>query len=120
MIHDLLSHSDTEDWIKVNQFFVSKLAYLCFGMAAIQEGEGTLLDHTLLLVCSSMLMGNHDATQLPVVLMGGGGSSLKGGQVHDYRSATERQMCRLYLSILNRFDIHLGHFEDATTPLEAI
>jgi len=104
----------------VNQFFVSKLTYLCFGMAAIQEGEGTLLDHTLLLFCSSMLTGNHDATQLPVVLMGGGGSSLKGGQVHDYRSATERQMCRLYLSILNRFDIHLGHFGDATTPLEAI
>ncbi|MEC7200655.1 MAG: DUF1552 domain-containing protein [Verrucomicrobiota bacterium] len=120
MIHHLLSHSDTEDWLKVNQFFVSQLAYLCDRMAAIQEGEGTLLDHTLLLFCSSMLTGNHDASQLPVVLMGGGGGSLKGGQVHDYRSATERQMCRLYLSILNRFDIHLGQFGDATTPLEAI
>ncbi len=120
MIHHLLSHSDTEDWLKVNQFFVSQLAYLCDRMAAIQEGEGTLLDHTLLLFCSSMLTGNHDASQLPVVLMGGGGGSLNGGQVHDYRSATERQMCRLYLSILNRFDIHLGQFGDATTPLEAI
>ena len=73
MIHHLLSHSDTADWLKVNQFFLEQLAYIARKLDAIQEGERTALDNSMLLFCSSMLTGNHDATQLPVVLLGGGG-----------------------------------------------
>ena len=64
MIHHLLSHSDTADWLKVNQFFVEQLAYIARKLDAIQEGERTALDNSMLLFCSSMLTGGHDATQL--------------------------------------------------------
>src|SRR5687768_40504 len=61
MIHHLLSHSDTDDWLKVNRFFVEQLAYIARKLDAIQEGPRTLLDNTMLMFCSSMLTGNHEA-----------------------------------------------------------
>src|SRR5256885_14031376 len=62
MIHHLLSHSDTADWLKVNQFFVQQLGKIARKLDAIQEGERTALDNTMILYCSSMLNGNHDAS----------------------------------------------------------
>src|SRR5437763_14967226 len=78
MIHHLLSHSDTADWLKVNIFFMQQVAYIARKMQSIQEGERTLLDNTMLLYCSSMLNGNHDNSQLPVLVLGGGGGRLQG------------------------------------------
>jgi hypothetical protein len=120
MIHHLLSHSDTADWLKVNQFFVEQLAYIANRLNAIEEGERSALDNSLLLFCSSMLTGNHDATQLPVVLMGGGGGQLRGGRVLDYSGQSDRQMCRLYLSLLNKCGIHHDQFGDARQPLAEV
>jgi hypothetical protein len=120
MIHHLLSHSDTADWLKVNQFFLEQVAYIARKLDAIQEGERTLLDNSMLLYCSSMLTGSHDATQLPVVLVGGGGGRIKGGRVLDYRDKPERQMCRLYLSLMDKMGHRPGRFGDAAMPLEEV
>ena len=67
-----VSHSDSADWMKVNTFFVEQIAYIAKKMAAVQEGPRTLLDNTMLMYCSSMMTGNHDNDQLPVILLGGG------------------------------------------------
>ena len=120
MIHHLLSHSDTADWLKVNQFFLEQVAYIARKLDAIQEGPRTALDNTMLMYCSSMLTGNHDATQLPVVLLGGGGGRLKGGRVLDYKDKSERQMCRLYLSMMDKMNVRLPKFGDATKALEEV
>jgi hypothetical protein len=120
MIHHLLSHSDTDDWLKVNQFFVEQVAYLSRKLDAIQEGPRTALDNSMLLFCSSMMSGSHDATQLPVIMVGGAGSKLKTGRVLDYREQPERQMCRLYLSIMNKMGVEADQFGDATRPLEEV
>jgi hypothetical protein len=120
MIHHLLSHSDTADWLKVNQFFIEQLAYIAGKLDAIQEGPRTALDNSMLLFCSSMLTGGHDATQLPVVLLGGGGGRIKAGRVLDYREKPNRQMCRLYLSMMDKMNIHLKQFGDATEPLSEV
>ncbi len=120
MIHHLLSHNDTPDWLKVNQFFLEQLAYIARKLDAIQEGERTALDNSMLMLCSSMLNGHHDATKLPVVLVGGGGGQIQGGQNLDYLDNPNRQMCRLYLSLMNKFGIHLDQFGDATDPLPEV
>ncbi|MEO8268970.1 MAG: DUF1552 domain-containing protein [Aureliella sp.] len=117
MIHHLLSHSDGDDWLKVNQFFLEQLAYIARRMDSIQEGDGTLLDHTMLMLCSSMLNGNHDATKLPVVMLGGSAAGIRGGQALDYSGQTDRQMCRLYLSLMHRMGVKLDQFGDASAPL---
>jgi hypothetical protein len=120
MIHHLLSHSDTPDWLKVNQFFVEQLAYVASKLDAIQEGDRTALDNSMLLFCSSMLTGGHDATQLPVVLMGGGGGKIRSGRVLDYTGERDRQMCRLYLSMMDKMDVRLDQFGDANAPLAEV
>jgi hypothetical protein len=120
MIHHLLSHNDTDDWLKVNQFFLEQLAYIARKMDSIQEGDRTLLDNSMLMLCSSMLNGHHDATQLPVVMVGGGGGRLKGGQNLDYLEQSDRQMCRLYLSMMDKMGVHRDSFGDATRPLDEV
>ncbi len=120
MIHHLLSHSDTPDWLKVNQFFIEQLAYIATRLGQIQEGERTALDNSMLLYCSSMLTGHHDATQLPVVLVGGGGGQIQGGRVLDYRGKPNRKMCSLYLSLLDKVGIHRKSFGDSTERLAEV
>ncbi len=120
MIHHLLSHTDSDDWLKVNQFFLEQLAYLARRMDAIQEGERTLLDNTTLMLCSSMLNGHHDANQLPVVLLGGGGGKIKGGQNLDYLGQSDRQMCRLFMSLARTMNVNLQTFGDAREPLPEV
>ena len=104
----------------MNRFFVQQVAYIARRLQAIQEGERTLLDNTMLLYCSSMLNGNHDATQLPVVMVGGGGGRIRGGRVLDYKDKPDRQMCRLFLSMMDKMDVRPGTFGDARQPLDEI
>ncbi len=120
MIHHLLSHSDTADWLKVNQFFLEQVGYVARKMDSIHEGERTLLDNTMLLFCSSMLTGGHDATKLPVILLGRAGGQIRGGRVLDYLEKPNRKMCSLYLSMLDKCGIHLNTFGDSTERLAEI
>ncbi len=120
MIHHLLSHSDSDDWLKVNHFFVEQLGYIARRLDAIQEGERTTLDNSMIMFCSSMLTGNHDATNLPVVVLGGAGGQLQGGRVLDYLNSPNRQMCNLYLSMLDKYGIHLDQFGDSVGRLAEI
>jgi hypothetical protein len=121
MIHHLLSHSDGEDWLKVNQFFMEQIAYLAGKLDAIQEGERTLLDNTMLMHCSSMMVGAlHNNDQLPVIVLGGAGGKLKAGRVLDYSDHPDRQLCRLFLSLMSKMDVQLPRFGDATKPLDEV
>ncbi len=120
MIHHLLSHSDTDDWLKVNQFFVEQLAYIARKLDAIQEGDRTLLDNSMLMFCSSMMTGGHNNDQLPVLLLGRGGGKLQTGKVLNYRENANRQMCRLYLSLMDKMGVRPGKFGDATEPLAEV
>lgn len=120
MIHHLLSHSDTADWLKVNQFFVEQLAYMARKLDAIQEGERTALDNSMLMFCSSMMTGHHNNDQLPVVVVGRGGGKLETGRVVNYRDQPERQMCRLYLSLMDKVGVRPGKFGDASEPLSDV
>ncbi len=121
MIHHLLSHSDGKDWLKVNQFFTEQVAYLAEKLAAVQEGPRTLLQNSQLLFCSSMMAGaKHDNDQLPVVVLGEAGGRLKAGQVLDYSGKPDRQMCRLFLSLMGNMNVRPPQFGDAKQPLEEL
>lgn len=120
MIHHLLSHTDSADWLKVNQFFVEQLAYIARKLDAIQEGERTALDNSMLMLCSSMMSGGHDATQLPVVMLGRGGGKIETGRVLNYRDQPNRQMCRLYLSMMDKMSVKVEKFGDATEKLAEV
>jgi hypothetical protein len=121
MIHHLLSHSDGEDWLKVNQFFMEQVAYIVRKLDSIHEGSRSLLDNCMLLHCSSMMVGaKHDNDQLPVIVLGGAGGRIRGGRVLDYKGKPERQMCRLFLSMMEKMDVRPKTFGDAKTMLEEV
>ena len=120
MIHHLLSHSDSADWLKVNRFFLEQLAYLAGKLDSIKENGQSVLDNSTILYCSSMLTGNHEATRLPVVLVGGLGGTIRTGRALDCAARPERKMCNLFLSLLDRYGVKLPEFGDAKNRLEGI
>jgi hypothetical protein len=121
MIHHLLSHSDGEDFLKVNQLFMEQLAYLARKLDAIQEGPRTLLDNTMLMHCSSMMAGaKHDNDQLPIIVLGGAGGRLKGGRALDYKDKPDRQLCRLFISMMDKMEVRPKTFGDAKLMLEEV
>ena len=120
MIHHLLSHTDGADWLKVNRFFVEQLAYIAAKMDQVKEGDRTLLDNSMLLYCSSMMTGNHDNQQLPVVMLGRAGGQIKSGRTIDYLNKPNRKMCSLYLSMLDKVGVHLDQFGDSKERLAEI
>jgi hypothetical protein len=120
MIHHLLSHTDSDDWLKVNRFFLEQVAYVARKLDAIQEGERTALDSSMIMYCSSMLTGSHDATQLPLVILGRGGGQIPTGRTLDYLGKPNRKMCSLFLSLMDKFGVGLNEFGDSRERLAEI
>lgn len=103
-------------YLKTNQFHVQRFAYLIDRLKRIDEGEQSLLDSSLLMLCSNLFDGDrHQADRLPIVLAGRAGGSLETGRVLDYRGRDEgeRRACNLYLSIMDRLGVALPKFGDA-------
>jgi hypothetical protein len=108
-------------YLKTNQFHIAQFAYLTERMKSISEGESTLLDNSILLCTSSLFDGDaHSAEKLPILLTGKGGGTLKTGRILNYvdKGDENRKACSLYLSLMDRMDVRLERFGDATTRLE--
>ena len=108
-------------YLKTNQFHIAQFAYLTARMKAIPEGETTLLDNSILMCASSLFDGDlHGADQLPILLTGKGGGTLKTGRILDYleKGNEQRKACSLHLSLMDRMGVRLDRFGDATTRLE--
>jgi hypothetical protein len=107
-------------YLKTNQFHIQQFAYLTQRMKEISEGETTLLDNSILMCASSLFDGDlHGANQLPILITGKGGGTIKGGRILDYlnRPDAERRACSLHLSLMDRMGVKLDRFGDATTRL---
>ncbi len=120
MIHHLLSHTDAGDWLTVNRFFLQQVGYIATQLDAVKEGDRTLLDNSMILYASSMMTGNHNNDQLPVVMVGRGGGTIKTGRILDYTGKPNRKMCSLYLSLMAKAGVKLDKFGDSKEPLGEI
>lgn len=120
MIHHLLSHTDGDDWLKVNRFFVQQVAYIAEKMDKVQEGDRTLLDNSMMIYLSSMMTGGHDNQQLPVIMLGRAGGQIKSGRILNYLEKPNRKMCSLYLSMLDKVGVYLDSFGDSKQRLTEI
>jgi hypothetical protein len=106
------------DLSKINQYHVKMLAHLVANMAKTKEGDGTLLDHSIVLFGSNMGNSNqHVHYDVPHVLIGGGSGKLKGGRHLAYPSKTI-PTGNLLLSVLDKFDIHQDSIGDSTGRLD--
>ncbi len=122
--HHPTSHQDHSDaYERVTRYYVGQLAYLAGRLAAMKEGDATVLDNSCLLFLSNMWSGSrHDSGKLPVLLVGGLGGTLATGRVLDYtgRGDDNRKLCSLYLSLLNRLGVPAKRFGDAAAPLAGL
>jgi len=103
---------------KINQYHVKMLAHLIAKLAKTPDGDGTLLDHSLVLYGSNMGNSNqHVHYDVPHVLVGGLNGKLKGGRHLAYPTKTV-PTGNLLLSVLDMYDIHQDSIGDSTGHLE--
>jgi hypothetical protein len=115
--HHPLSHHGNdpgkiERMSKINAFHVSLFAEYLAKLKATPEGEGTLLDHSLILYGSGIGNPNiHDHTNLPVVVAGGRATGLKGNRHIRYAKPTP--LDNLHLTLLDKVGVRLDSFADS-------
>jgi hypothetical protein len=118
--HNLSHHGDDPKKLAkisdINRFHVTQLAYLLERLQSIPEGEGTLLDHSMICYGSALSDGNrHNNENLPVLLAGRGGGTIDPGRHIRYEQETP--MCNLFLSMLDRVGAPSDFIGDSTGRL---
>jgi len=118
--HEISHDPEHEDYAVLNEYVFARIADVLSAMQEVPEGDGTLLDHTTVLVTSSMITGDHDATRVPMIVVGDCGGAIRPGRVFDYgdRDDGDRKLCSFYLSLMRTFGIERERFGDADAPLE--
>ena len=105
-----------ENLTKINTYHVSLIAHLLDRLKSTPDGDGTLLDHSLILFGSGMSNSNvHNHSPLPVLVAGGAAGKLKGGRHVKYPENTP--MANLLLTILQKAGIEQESVGDSTGPL---
>jgi Protein of unknown function (DUF1552) len=118
--HPLSHHQDEaaklERLHKINEFHLRQFAYLVKKLAGMKEGNGTMLDHTLLLYGSAISDSNtHFHDDLPIALIGGEKSGIKGGRY--IRNPKGTPIANLYVTILQSMGVTVDKFGDSTGKL---
>jgi hypothetical protein len=115
------SHHQDKPEIKVqyeaiNRWHVEQLAYFLERMDSIHEGEGTLLDHSMIVMGSGLKDGNkHTCHDLPLIFAGSGSGTIRTGLAIAYPQDTP--LAGLYLSIAERMGAPLESLADISRPL---
>ena len=115
--HHANSKANMDNFALINKYHVSMLAYFIEKLATTPDGDGSLLDHSMILYGSSMSNGNqHDHDPLPIVLLGGAAGQLQGNR-HIVAPA-KTPMSNLLLSMLDKLGVQRETFGDSTGKLE--
>ena len=114
--HAVSHHQDDPEKMasiaKINTYHIELLAYFVDKLAATPDGDGSLLDHSMVLHGSGMSNGNlHDHKNLPLVLVGGGAGQLKGGRHIKFAELTP--MANLLLGLLDKAGVPADSFGDS-------
>ena len=116
--HHTISHHREKPDVKMahatlNAYHMSLFAKFIGKLKATPDGDGTLLDHSLVLYGSGMSDGNsHNHTDLPVLLAGGASGRLKGGR--HIQNPKDTPMANLLLSMLDVLQVPTDHFGDSS------
>ncbi|MFM7752268.1 MAG: DUF1552 domain-containing protein, partial [Opitutaceae bacterium] len=115
--HPLSHHGNDPDKIarmaKINAFHVSLFAYYLERLKATPDGDGSLLDHSLLLYGSGIGNPNlHDHTNLPVIVAGGAAGGMRGGRHLRYEQPTP--LANVHLALLDKVGVRLDRFGDSS------
>lgn len=121
--HDISHHGRDDRKLeakkRIDRYHVEQLAYILKRMRDIEDGEGTLLDNSMIVYGSGISDGDrHNHDDLPLILAGGGAGTLKPGRHLVYPNGTP--MANLFLSMLDRMGVREDKFGDSTGQLERL
>jgi hypothetical protein len=122
--HHPLSHhanepAKLERLHKVNAYHVQQFAHLVNKLAAIPEGDGTMLDHSLFLYGTGISESNaHSYHDLPIAVVGGKQAGVTGGRYIRYPQGTP--LANLHLTLLDKLGVRVESFGDSTGMLDAL
>jgi hypothetical protein len=122
--HGLSHHAESPKTIKqysaLNRYHVSRMAYMAEKLKSIPDGDGSLLDHSLILYGSNMGNSNqHNHFDVPHILVGGLNGQLKGGRHLAYPTKTITTGS-LLLSLMDMYGIHQAQQGDSNGRLESL
>jgi hypothetical protein len=120
--HGLTHHAGDREKIakviKINTYHAQLFASFLGKLKATPDGDGTLLDHSMLLYGGGISDGNgHTHRSLPLLLAGGGGGTLQSGRHLKY---DDQPMANLLLSMLDKAGVPVERFGDSTGKLELL
>jgi hypothetical protein len=121
--HPLSHHQDEpaklERLHKINEYHFQQFAYLIKKLASMKEGDGTMLDHTLFLYGTGISDSNtHFHDDLPIALIGGEATGIKGGRY--IRNPKGTPLANLYVTILENLGVSIDKFGDSTGKLSGL
>jgi hypothetical protein len=121
--HDLSHHGNDprkrEKIRDINRFHVRQLAYVLERLKSVKEGDGTLLDHCMVVYGSGNSDGNrHNHDDLPILLAGRGCGTIKPGR--HVRHARETPLNNLWLALLDRMSVKVTSLGDSTGSLPGL
>jgi hypothetical protein len=103
--------------VKLNTYHMTLFAKFLERMKATPDGDGSLLDHSLILYGSGMSESDtHSRLNLPTLLVGGAGGRLKGNR--HIQAAKETPIANLMVSLANKFDCDIDKFGISTGTVE--
>ena len=108
-----------EKLVKIQTWHVERFANFVGKLAAVQDGDGTLLDHSMFLYGSNMSNSDkHNGHPLPTILVGGGNGTVKGGQHIEPSSPTA--LANLHMTILEKAGAPQKSFGDSTGSIAGV
>ena len=117
--HHQLDQHNIAQYTKINTYHMTLFARLLDRMRRTPDGDGTLLDHSILLWGAGMGDGDHHTPyNLPITLAGGGCGTLAGGRHLKY--ALDTPFMNLGLSLLEKVGVHVDRISDSTGPLAGV
>jgi hypothetical protein len=103
--------------VKINHYHVTQFAYLLEKLQSTPDGDGSLLDHTIMMYGTGMGDCNaHDPRNIPLLLAGGRSAQLKGGR--HIRYPKETPLANLHLTLLDKLGVQLDRIGDSTGRLD--
>ena len=108
-----------EQYNRVTRWHHEQVAHLFGRMKEIDEGNGTLLDNSMILYGSSLADGHeHDEENLPLLVAGGGSGTIKTGRKITYRDNTS--LSRFHLATMKRMGLDVDRFAESREPMEEL
>ena len=121
--HPLTHHMNKPELLdkvtRINEYHMVQFAKWMEKLKGIKEGDSNILGNSMIVYGAGLSDGNrHTHENLPVMIVGGGGNTIKGGRRITYRKETP--ISNLYLSMMDRMNVKIEHFGDATGRIDGL